>query len=124
MIVKKYIWDTGEGYIIPRLAFNTSPIMSEEQFLSLGGSIEEEELPDPPAPAVKYSKYKIYLRLRELGLWDEFYHALEEMGLMMSWMTIVDISSDNPELQAAIPQVMSQFPELDVEQELSKCIAE
>lgn len=125
--MKVTIWidtDGGEHISLPRNWKGMVSPVTAEWALANGWTREERELDDPPPPVVRYSRYKIYLRLRELGLWETFQQALLDMGLVDSWYNITDIASDNPELQAALPRVREAFPSLDVDAELASCVAE
>ena len=84
----------------------------------------QEELERAARQPVTYSKYKIQLRLQELGLWNTFWSAMKEMGKDVSWLNSLDIGSDNPELQEALPVIKAAFPDLDVDAELAKCVAD
>ena len=84
----------------------------------------QEELERAARQPVTYSKYKIHLRLLVLGLWNTFWSAMMEMCKVVSWLNIFDIGSDNPELQEALPVIKAAFPDLDVDAELAKCVAD
>lgn len=124
--MKVTIWrdtDGGEHISLPRNWKGMVSPVTAEWALANGWTREEREL-EEPQPVVRYSRYKIYLRLRELGLWEMFQQALLDMGLVDSWYNITDIASDNLELQAALPRVREAFPSLDVDAELASCVAE
>ena len=121
------VWIDPDGKTYTALPRNwkgkVSPV-TERYALAHGWTREEREVPEPEPSPVRYSKYKIYLRLRDLGLWEQVKQALNDLGYWESWQTITDISSDNAELMAALPQVSAAFPDLDVEKELAGCVAD
>lgn len=72
---------------------------------------------------VHYSKYKIQLACQKLGIWQDVKEAIAQSGFQDSWNNIVDISSDNQELQQALPAIREAFgPEL-VDRVLSESVA-
>lgn len=71
-----------------------------------------EAVPEPPPavlPPARYSKYKIQLATQSRGLWEQVKSAIASAGLQDSWANIMDIASDNPELQAALPAIREAF---------------
>ena len=79
--------------------------------------------PEPP-PIVRYSKYKIQLATQKLGLWEQVKAAIAQAGLADSWANIVDIASDNPELQGALPEIREAFGSDVVDRVLAESIAD
>ena len=73
---------------------------------------------------VIYSKYKIQLATQARGLWVRVKDAIAKAGLQDSWSNIKDISSDNEELQRALPKIKQTFGEQLVEEVLSESIAD
>lgn len=73
---------------------------------------EYEPIPAPepvPPPVVRYSKYQIQLACQRRNLWEQVKGAVMAAGLQDSWSNIVDIASDNAELQAALPMIRELF---------------
>ena len=75
-------------------------------------------------PAVRYSKYKIQLATQSRGLWEQVKAAIAAAGLQDSWANIVDIASDNPELQRALPAIRETFGSETVDAVLRESIAD
>ena len=72
-------------------------------------SWEYAEIPPAPAPVVRYSKYKIQLASQKRNLWEQVKSAIATAGLQDSWSNIVDIASDNEELDRALPAIRDMF---------------
>ena len=71
------------------------------------------EPPAPPAPIKKYSRYKIYCKLNELGQWDSIIAALEEnKELYWQFMLAEYLKEDNPAFVAflqVVPEELKQY---------------
>lgn len=83
--------------------------------------IPEEETDESP---VHYSKYKIQLACQKRGLWEQLKAAIASAGLSDSWNNIIDLSSDNQELLAALPGIRQAFGQDTVDAVLSESIAD
>lgn len=81
-----------------------------------------EPVPEPPAPVVRYSKYKIQLACQKRGLWEQVKAAIAEAKLSDSWANIQNIASDNDELAAALPLIKQTFGSELVDEVLSECV--
>lgn len=76
-------------------------------------------------PAIQYySKYKIQLACQKRKLWEKVKQAIAAAGMNDSWANIVNIASNNPELQAALPAIRQTFGSALVDEVLSESIAE
>lgn len=80
--------------------------------------------PPEPEPVIRYSKYKIQLACQKRNLWEAVKEAIANANLTDSWSNIVDIASDNPELQAALPNIKTAFGADTVEVVLAESIAD
>ena len=72
---------------------------------------------------VRYSKYKIQLACQKLGIWQDVKEAIALSGFQDSWNNIVDICSDNQELQKALPAIRELFGSELVDRVLSESVA-
>ena len=79
---------------------------------------------DPPI--IRYSKYKIQLAAQKRGLWDQLKEAIAANGLADSWANVdaKELTSDNPQLVAALPAIRQAFGSDLVDVVLSESIAE
>ena len=75
-----------------------------------------------PAP-VRYSKYRVYQKLRELGLWARVKAHMEESGLEDAWMLCQELDPADPQFQAGLEAFRALFPDVDVESALDECRA-
>ena len=82
--------------------------------------IPEEHEDEQP---VHYSKYRIQLACQKRGLWDQVKAAIDTAGLSDSWNNIIDLSSDNPELLAALPAIRQAFGADTVDAVLAESVA-
>ena len=73
---------------------------------------------------VRYSKYKIMLLAKALDLWEDLKAMLQQYNLQDSWANIVDIASDNEELQRALPFLYSTFGQETVDSVLRQAVAD
>jgi len=73
---------------------------------------------------VRYSKYRIQLACQKRGLWEQVKSAISSAELQDSWENIVDIASDNEELERALPTIKEQFGEDVVDAVLAESIVE
>lgn len=83
-----------------------------------------EPIPVPQPEPVRYSKYKIQLACQKRNLWGDVKEAIANANLADSWANIVDIASDNPELQTALPAIKTAFGAATVEAVLAESIAD
>jgi len=95
--------------------------------ISVWREIDESEAPsdgegDPSV--VRYSKYKIQLACQKRMLWERVKDAIADANLQDSWANIIDIRSDNPELQAALPDIEAVFGSETVAAVLAESVAE
>lgn len=65
--------------------------------------------PTPAPEPVKYSKYALKLACEKRGLWEQVKSAIEAAGKWESFLLIQAISSDNAELQEALPGIRQIF---------------
>lgn len=77
--------------------------------------------PEQEPVVVVYSKYKLKCKLVELRLWDQVKSALEASGYWDSFLLVDPLSSDNEELQAALPLLVNRFPDVDIPELLKSC---
>ena len=87
--------------------------------------VPPEAPPEPsPVPVVRYSKYRIQLACQRRGLWERVKEAIARAGLQDSWANIIDIRSDNPELQMVLPTIETLFGATTVAAVLAESIIE
>ena len=82
-----------------------------------------EPAPEPPTVVI-YSKYRIQLACQKRGIWEQLKAAIASDGLQDSWANIVDIASDNEEMQDALPDIRDLFGAELVEAVLAEAIAD
>jgi hypothetical protein len=122
--MKTYTWTDGRSWnYLPNPFNNTSPV-TEQWWTAHGGTITEIPDPTPEPQPVRYSKYKIQLACQARSLWDDVKAAIAAANLQDSWANIQDISSDNPELQAALPAIREHFGSDLVDEVLAESIAD
>lgn len=89
---------------------------------------EPEPDPEPPEPPVKpvveYSKYKIKLACERLGLWGQVKEAIEAAGKWESFLLIQPLSSDNAELEEALPDIRRAFGDELVDRVLAESVVD
>ena len=84
----------------------------------------EIEAPDVPSRPVHYSKYKIQLACQKRGLWEQLKAMIDSAGLSDSWNNIIDLTSDNAELAAAMPGIRQTFGTDVVDAVLAESVAD
>ena len=106
--MKIYTWTDGRKYAyLPNPFEKTSP-MTESWWLNHGGTIEEVEDPTPK-PVYSYDKYKLKKACEDMNLWAELKSYIEQAGKWDSFILIQDLSSENPELQEIMPDLITAF---------------
>ena len=65
--------------------------------------------PDPGPEVVRYSKYALKVACEKRGLWEQVKTAIEAAGKWESFLLIQAITSDNAELQEALPGIRQIF---------------
>jgi len=86
---------------------------------------EMDKTSDTEVPVRHYSKYLIQLSCQRRGLWEQVKQAIQEAGLSDSWSNIIDLSSDNTELQFALPIIKGIFGDAVVDAVLMEsCVNE
>lgn len=88
-----------------------TPITIDESYYQVD-EWEYTAIPEPepePEPVVYYSKYQIQRACQKRGLWDDVKAAIANAGFQDSWENIIRISSDNEELQKALPDIKAAF---------------
>lgn len=102
-IKKKYYFDNEESFERPSLAFNTAPIYSDEQFISLGGRIDDVEVEEPdPAPRTTCTKYEFINALKAVD--NSLFEQLRTLystnsDLQFYWNTIIELDRNNEDFQ-------------------------
>ena len=110
----KYESEDGVEYVFVPVAEFSNP---DNDFLPQAGCVWVEP-PAPPTPIKKYSRYKIYCKLSEIGQWDPIISSLEEnKELYWQFMLAEYLKEDNP----AFIAFLQHLPE-ELKQYLDDCL--
>ena len=71
--------------------------------------LPSKQVVDPGPAVVHYSKYALKQACEKRGLWEDVKAAIENAGKWESFLLIQAISSDNSELQEALPGIRQIF---------------
>ena len=114
------------NYRLPKiLRWNGKSVMgiTEGNMAQFGIVKEVVELPDPPAPVKRYSKYEVMQALETAGLWAGVKAAIVDAGRWDAFLIANDLAEDNPDFQAMKAAIESQLS-VDAEAILSGCETE
>lgn len=102
-----------------------TPVVVDTSYIQIDTwSYVEVEEPVVPVHTIHYSKYKIQLACQSRNLWSQVKAMIESAGLTDSWNNIIDLASDNQELNAALPAIRQAFGSDVVDAVLEESVAD
>ena len=84
--------------------------------------VKAEKASTAEGPGVKkYSRYKMYQKLTDAGIWESVKEAMTEAGLIDAIYMSNEFSSEDVLFSSAVPMMRAKFPDVDVDSMLSEC---